>query len=886
MKRILVSAMCCSLVLACGGKQKTEEVAPPAAPPPLEVDGNARLTDDVKPTAYRIDLTIDPAKEKTVGAVEIDIEVAKPTSALLLHGEEMEIQSATLTSAEAKHDLKPTMGENGGLGLESASEIPAGTYTLQMSFEALLDEVPTGLYRVKEGDAWYAFTQFEPLEARQAFPSFDEPKFKTPYEVTLRVPAGQLAFSNTPETSRETVDELEVFTFAKSKPMPTYLVAFAVGPLEVLDAGDIDGIAFRILTAKGKSHLGKYMAERTPLLLKSLTEYFGQPYPYEKLDVVAVPNFSSGAMENVGLVTFRERLLLIDSENGSLRAKRSANSVMAHELAHMWFGNLVTMSWWAEIWLNEGFATWMAAKVVEDVMPELESSIDNVNRLGWVIGADSRAESTPVRQKIAHGGDVYNAFGAIAYQKGAAILRLFEAWVGEDAMREGVRAYIKAHEHGTGTTEDLLTALEAASGKPVTEAMSTFLDQPGAPLLTTKIVCEDESVSVAVEQSRYLPAGSNAAKTGPWKVPVCIGWPDAKGKMQQHCELVADAAATVAIPTKSCPDWYYPNAGQVGYYRWNTDAENLVKLLNKKTFNGFDVATRVDIHTNLRSLSNAELVDAGAYLNAVQSVATQEHRTLVYQLLNGLNGVWDAAPDERKPDVSKKAQALLRKHVKRVGLDPKAKDSPEIAQLRPTLLRSAAYLAKDPTVLQWASKTADRFMKNMADVHPDSASVAVPISAWDADASKWLSYKLAVTTAETPASRLALVSALGSVRDPKLLRKSLDLFFTDAVRSQDLGTLAGPSFATPQTHAVTWQWFTENYDKIVEAIGEKRAPRLPWVGGGFCDAEGRAKVKAFFEDPARHRPGLQRNLANTLEGIDQCIRRREYLRQGLDDFLE
>ncbi len=882
MKIRMLTVLCCSLA-ACGGKQRVEVAAPTA--PALSVDGNARLSDNVVPTAYRLALDIDPSKETFLGTTEIDITVKAQTPGIIVHAEDLKMSNAVLVTGDVEVPAELQPGENNGLGLSFLAPVAPGKHTLKFTYTAGLDEVPTGLYRVNEADAWYAFTQFEPLEARQAFPSFDEPKFKTPFDVTIRVPAGQLAFANTPEVSRETVGDRDVFTFATSKPLPTYLVAFAVGPLDVLDGGDIDGTPFRLIATKGNAALGQFMVDNTPILLRTLTEYFGQPYPYEKLDVVAVPNFSAGAMENVGLVTFRETLLLLDPKNMSVQEKRSAMSVMAHELAHMWFGNLVTLPWWEDIWLNEGFATWMAARVLAQVMPELESRVDNVDSVGWVIGADSRAQARPIRQKIAHGGDIYNAFGAIAYGKGAAVLRLFEAWLGEDVFRDGVRAYLAKHQHGTGTTESLLESLGEVSDKPVARAMGSFLDQPGAPLLTISKACTGDKTTLSVEQSRYLPAGSEADQTGPWEVPVCVAWPDGR-ETKSHCTLVSGKTATIELPATKCPDWYYPNAGQVGYYRWSTEDANLAKLMDGRAFAGFDTQTKVEIFSNVEALSRAEVIGADRYLAMLVKMSGESHRTLVREAIRGLYGIDKAVPADKRAAFQRVAAKLLKPHLSRLGFEPTAGEAVDRSLLRPTVVEAAAFLTQDAAITTWATATTERFSKQMDSVPVETVRLALPLAAWNAEASLWLSYKLIVDSAPTPAIRVAAINGLGSFREPQLLKRSLDMFFTTSIRSQDMWSLIGPSFERDETFAITWAWFKENFEQIVEKIGNKSVPRLPSVGSGFCTPEGRKEVADFFAEPGRQKPGQDQNLANTLEGIDQCMRRRAYLAGGLDSILK
>ena len=333
-----------------------------------------------------------------------------------------------------------------------------------VSFDGQLSEIPNGLYRVKDGDRWYAFTQFEPLAARTSFPCFDQPEFKTPYRIKLRVPSGMIALSNSQETGRRKEHGRVVFEFAETRALPTYLVAFAIGDFDVVSApeGAIPGVPLRVITTKGKGGLAQYALERTPVIHKALSEYFGSGHPFDKLDLVAVPNFAAGAMENVGLVTFRETLLLLDGESAPANRKLWSQSVIAHELAHMWFGNLVTMAWWDDLWLNEAFATWMGTRIVQEVDPGLQADLERVAGTAHIMRLDSQVNTRAVRQKIRHGGDVQNAFDGITYGKGAAVLRMIESWLGPEAFRAGVREYLKAHAYGNAKTSDLLLALGAA----------------------------------------------------------------------------------------------------------------------------------------------------------------------------------------------------------------------------------------------------------------------------------------------------------------------------------------------------------------------------------------------------------------------------------------
>jgi alanyl aminopeptidase len=744
--------------------------------------------------------------------------------------------------------------------------------------------VPTGLYRVEEGENWYAFTQFEPLEARKAFPSFDEPVFKTPFKTTMRVPTGLVAATNGPETNKLTDGDFDVHTFAETRPLPTYLVAFAVGDMDIVEApaDAIPGVPFRILTAKGKGELAAYMLEQTPTILKKLTDYFGQDYPYQKLDCVAVPNFSAGAMENVGLVTFRETLLLLDPKTASTRDKRSAQSVMAHELAHMWFGNLVTLPWWDELWLNESFATWMASKVLAQVAPELESEVDRVRGTGWIVRSDSLVQSRSIRQPIKSGGDVYNAFDGITYGKGARVLGMFESWMGEEAFRAGVRTYTEENLHGTGTTEKLFSALEAAAKKPVGEKMRTFLDQPGAPLLSTTMSCAGGKATVAFEQTRYLPEGSEADTGTPWSIPVCVRF--AKGEAGVHCGLVEGASSTMELPTDSCPAFFYPNANESGYFRWSMPADKLVQLATKHR-GKLTTPEKVGLLSNAATLVSGEKLAIETHIKLVEAMSRETHRTIVALVIDALGGYEDAVPEGKEDAYRKWVRSLLQRHVDRVGYEPKDGEPVDVSLLRPRIISAMVRLGGDDALAKKARGTVDTFLKRMDSVPADMASLALPLAALEGDASLWLSYKMAIDSAPTPAARRAVLSGLGSFRRPKLVGKSLGLLLDGSVRSQDFWAIVGPTMDEPETFAVTWSWMTENFDAIVEFLGSKSVRSLPWVGGGYCSDEGAKTVEAFFNGRANEAVGVKRTLSQATERIRQCGRFRAYAAPGLESAL-
>ena len=503
-------------------------------PDPLPASAPARLPDTVTPTRYTLSLGISPSLERFTGVADIAVRLRETSDRIWIHGRGLQVSEVTVTPDQgeavsaAYHVID---GEEGVALLVLERAVPAGAATIHIAYTAAYDASLEGLYRVAVGEDHYAFTQFEALAARKAFPCFDEPRWKTPYDVTLTVPQTMRAFANTRETeSTDLPDGSRRVHFAVSAALPTYLVAWAVGPFDVVE-GTIPPSAvrdrplpFRGLAARGRGAELAYAMEHTPRIVAALETFFGTPYPFDKLDIVAVPDFAAGAMENAGLVTFRDVLLLL-AQDAPVSQRRGFAFVMAHELAHQWFGNLVTMAWWDDLWLNEAFATWMETHTIEGVFPELRPEIAELSTYVDAFDADSLASARRIRNPIQTSHDIQNAFDSITYSKGASVLAMFEHYVGPDVFQRAVRRYLAEHAGGSATGADFIGALAAESGRPeVGAALSTFLDQPGVPFVSATPVCEGGEARLELTQSRYLPLGSTADASLRWQVPVCARW--------------------------------------------------------------------------------------------------------------------------------------------------------------------------------------------------------------------------------------------------------------------------------------------------------------------------------------------------------------------------
>lgn len=871
------------------------------------VDGHQRLADDVVPTRYTLNLTLDPSKDTFEGTVIIDLKVQRPTVEFRMHADGPKITAAMLLAGggvpkfkeRKRYDVRVEQGKNGGLAVRSKTPIQPGAAQLKLTFTAPLPETPTGIYRVKSGADWYAFTQFEPLEARRAFPCFDQPEFKTPFDTTLRVKKGDLPLTNGPESSRRNDGPYTVVSFAPTLPIPTYLVAFAVGPFDVVEAPAQKGLPkIRTITTRGKGKLATWANVTTAKALLALQDYFGEPYPYAKLDQVAVPNFASGAMENVGLVTYRERLLLLgDGKDAPPTSKMWATVVIAHELGHMWFGNKVTLAWWNDIWLNEAFATWISFKITQTIAPEFEAPLALSSSILRTMSWDAQAASRAIRQPIAHGGDVYNAFDPITYRKGAGVLTMLEAWLGEDTFRTAVRAYIAAHAHGIATTPDLLAALTKTSGKDVSGVVAKFLDQPGTPLVSVKLKCDAGAApTLALAQTRYLPAASKTAKGDPWRIPMCVRF-GTKGGPQggtRHCTEFSGPTGTITLPTKTCPTWVHPNDQERGYYRWSLEPKLLLALLGPHR-GSLTVVEKAAMANHLVALleSNtpaAAMVAVPAMIKALKALSKETHQQVVKSLVAPLMMLARHVPEEQRAAFSKRVvKPVLGRHMSRLGFttkpNPKATSFSD-GLLRPTVSKAFFDLMRQNKKLRSSvSSVAAKALADFKAVTPAMFATTIPLAGREGGPAFVAELSKNLSKAPTPAHRVAMVRAMGAGVKADAVVAGLEKLLDGSLRAQDVRELRRYSSAAPEAVQAGWDWMKTHFEALTKLVGTKSARGLVWFGSDLCTAAQQQDFRTFFGDAARDKVGVKRMVGVVGEIIGRCIRMRAALQPALKKAL-
>jgi cytosol alanyl aminopeptidase len=870
---------------------------PPQAPPP-RADGATALPpprDDghlpalATPLRYALSFDIDPRLATFRGQTRIDVDVPAKTSYVVLNGRGQTITDARASlsgsreprlarvSTRAAHGAPA--GSNEELVLAFDPPLPAGRATLDLTYSAPFGQELSGLYRVADGGAWYAFTQFEATDARRAFPCFDEPGYKVPFTVSVTAPQGMLAFGNAPEASREQSATTTTYRFAETPPLPTYLVALAVGELEVRDAARATKPAIRLITTKGKSGMGALALETTGGLVDALSSWFGIPYPYAKLDIVAVPDFAAGAMENPGLVTFREELLLLDPARASVRARRSQALVVAHELAHQWFGDLVTAAWWDDLWLNEGFATWMEWRIVDQWKPSLGAKLDAVVSQLGVMDLDALASARAVRQPVVSTSEAHEAFDGITYEKGAAVLSTIEKWIGEDAFKTGVRDYLTANAFKSVHADKLFSALDRASGKDVTQMAATYLDRPGVPEVTARLECDQGSRwHIELTQEPWRPLGASAAgdeeekalsgqQEQSWTIPVCVL---ATGEKTSQCAELAHGAPSI-VAGRRCPAWVHPNPAN-SYYRFALSASELLKLAGARA--QLSVPERISLLANAWAGVRSGKLKPGVMLKVLPLFDDEPARQVVEQITSILTGMsLVLVEDGARPAFRRFVAARLAKRKASLGWLPKESEAAgggDEAILRRSVLSAMGDLAEDEATLREADDFALRWLKDPASVDSDTAGVALDLATRHAGEERLAALLASARTAKTREDRILALRAMAGFDDPAMLRRALDASLGEEIRPHEMRYVTGPAFGRRATRATAEAWTRARWDDL-----RKKLPGA--LGAGLVGAAGVACTKAeltasteFYSSHAVGMEGAARPLAEALEAAALC----------------
>jgi alanyl aminopeptidase len=638
----------------------------------------------------------------------------------------------------------------------------------------------------------------------------------------------------------------------------------------------------RVVTARGKKHLAEEAVRVTPPLLSALEEYFAQPYPYEKLDLIAVPEFWFGAMENVGLIVYKENLLLLDPQIASISEKRRLASVTAHELAHMWFGNLVTMEWWDDIWLNESFASWMDTKITAMVFPQYKVELDVHNSTSRAMKIDSRPSTRAVRRPVLASDNLMQIFDALSYSKGEAVLTMFERWLGEERFRTGVNDYLRANLWGNAAAAEFWAALTKATGVDVNANIAPFLDQGGVPLVDMEYTGDGQAIFT---QSRFANYGVNPPSPTVWPIPLQIRFSDGVA-VQTKTVLLKEASQVVDLPTERDLAWVYPNDGAVGYYRWKVPPEMLAEMA-AQSLKIMETGERISFLHNLAALLDGGYLKGDDYLKMLGYFAKDPDPDVISALIAGLDKVKYSVIT---PDVEDAFAVYVRQtlgpSLKRFGLKKTNSEDETVSMFRPELIDWLADEGKDEDVLKYAVSLAEKYNNDPASIDPQLIETVVYLSALYGDRELFDDYRQRFETAEVPSVRSRYLSALGSFRDPEIVQAALAYVFEGPLRPHELETIPVQICEYQPYRDRVYQWVIDNYDWWRSRIPAVNAADMPYWAEG-CSADRLAEARAFFSQPEHSPPGTEESMAKVSDIVGDCVSLRDregdavavYLRQ-------
>jgi len=861
---------------------------------------DGRLPRDVTPVAQRIELDLDPRRESTAGAVVIDVTLAAPRRTIWLHARDLSVDAATVTAQGTSQPARFAIvdADDGIARVDVDAPAPTGPAQLSLTFHGALRKDLEGLYGVRvpgpDGvvDA-YVFSQFEALAAREAFPCFDEPGWKIPFSVSVTHAAADEAIANTQRTLRETLADGRVRDrFATTAPLPTYLLAFVVGPVDVVVGETLPPSAWRktplptrAITVRGRgAQVTKTLADAGQVIALE-EQMFSIGYPYDKLDIVAVPDFSAGAMENAGLVTFRDTLLFVDAHS-PVAAQKASLETITHEFAHQWFGNLVTMAWWDDLWLNEAFASWLEARAAQLVRPDFDSALGLREGAAWVMGEDSLVSARQIREPIRNRGDIENAFDGITYTKGSAVIAMFEEYIDQQTkpgtFMSGVTRYLTEHRFGSGSTADFLTAISAVAGFDVAPAFSTFLDQPGVPLVHASCAVDAAAggnAAVTITSERFLPVGTTGDKNKRWDIPLCVSFLS-NGTPQKRCALLAGGAGRVDLGEKKCPAFVHPNADGAGYYRFTMPPPAMKAL--STSLSSLTPGERVAFGLAVRGGFAAATMPFGDVLDAARPLAADVETGVALTPMGLLQFARDdvLATDAARARVEAEVVRLYQPALNKLGFVERAKDTPKDRERRATLFTVVADAHGAARVVAAAAGRelfATGTTKRVAeDLWPTALAVAVDDGAEkkSVDGATWDAWCKTAKKQADPHLRRFMVQALASTKDPALAERALGLVFDDELQVAELATGIFAQAGQRETRERAFSFVTTRWAEVSKRLPEGWRPGLASAFDGYCSDADAARVEGFFAPLVATTAGLDRTLAQTAENIRLCAAKK------------
>ncbi|OFW01992.1 MAG: hypothetical protein A3I61_00535 [Acidobacteria bacterium RIFCSPLOWO2_02_FULL_68_18] len=860
--------------VACAGVMALLVVAAPA--------GAERLPATVVPNHYTLWFAPDLERAAFRGRTTIRIQVKAPVRAITLHAAEIEFGEVTIAAGGRTRTARVTLDPTAETAtLEVPQPIPPGAATIRMAYTGILNDKLRGFYLSRANGRRYAVTQMEPTDARRAFPSFDEPTSKATFDVSLMVDAGDSAISNGRQLSDVPGPEpgTHTLTFATTPRMPTYLVALVVGDF-VCRTGGAAGTTIRVCATPDKLGLTAFALEAAEQQLAFFNGYFGIPYAFGKLDLIAVPDFAAGAMENAGAITFREQLLLIDPERASLAARKRVAGIIAHEIAHQWFGNLVTMTWWDDIWLNEGFATWVTGKPLARWRPEWKVELDEAADTQSALGIDALRTTRAIRLRVETPEEINQMFDGIAYEKTAGVLRMVEAFVGPDLFRKGVASYLKRYAFANAAGEDFWTEMARVTGRPVDRILRGYVEQAGAPVVSVAMRCAGRRTELTLEQQRFVGTSLPAPPAPPqrWTVPVCMKTADGRSR----CDVLDEARETFRVP--SCGA-VFANADARGYYFTEYTADTVRALAGGAA--RLAPMERISLLGDQWWMVRAGRHDIGVYLDLAAALAGDDTAAVVDALAPRLaQTAGDVASATDRPRFEAWIRARFGPVLAATGLPGNMGDADERHSRRAQLLTLVGVTGNDAAVQRLARELAARYIADPTSLAATLAPAVLRVAATGGDAALYDQYEAQLgRLASQPEQYYRFFGALSWFERPALVERTLAFALSDRVRTQDTGQLIAGLLARPASRQAAWRFVQANWPTLTRTLGTFQGiPAIVGATGSFCSAADAEEVRQFFaRNPV---PAAERSVGQALERIENCVALRARQSPALTAWLD
>jgi alanyl aminopeptidase len=836
----------------------------------------------VRPLAYRLDLLLDPRRDDFSGEVAIDVKLDAPTNRIWLHGEGL-VVSNVIASTEAGNVFSGTYKEVLASGVSAVSfdeELPAGVVTLQLRYRSDFDRNLAGLFKVEEQGEAYALAKSESIQARSYLPGFDEPGLKATFDISLTIPEDHEAIGNSPVIDRHSIgDGLQRLTFATTPPMSTYLLSLAVGPFDIVEREPIPPndirsrpIPLRGVARKGRGGNMNYVLDVTPRMIEIFEQELRRPYPFEKLDIVAAPQWPSGATELSAAITYREQLILV-GDNPAPGARLSLLGTHAHEIAHMWFGNLVTPPWWDDLWLKEGFATWATPLVLTILEPDGGHELNAAERSISAMQLDSLASTRAIREPIANNNEIRNAYDAITYSKSLGVIHMVDQYFGSDTFRPALGRYIETFSEGVADSPDFYQVIGEETETPaLTETFRGFVEQTGVPLLEVVLNCDvGDSPSLTISQSRYKAFGSPIEDAGKlWNIPVCV-----RSINAGQCVMMAEAQQTLQLADVECPQWVSPNAGGSGYYRWTLDDAAWAALIDD-----FVLLTPVEALSAVDSAFaafEAGKLDAANLLNIVAASSRARARQVITAplpyLQNYVRQYFSIAEKEKFLEFARELyQPIIERSVDSTDGD---------GQLLYTgLISFMALTAQDPDarnrLLSMAhALTGFESVRNRDAVPSDLYYPALAVAIQDSDASFLPHLVKLRSELDDPLFENASANAIGRISNPDLLGAVHELALGEQLGPREAFGMISFALSEPTLRDQHWTWFRENFPAVVDKIPAQWRRFTPGMADIFCGEDKLNELRKLFDEHGDLVAGYQRSLNQTEEQIGLCIALRD-----------